>query len=172
MHIMVDLETMGTRANAPIIALGAVKFDALSILDTFYAVVSLTDVVSTGAVIDPSTVMWWMKQSEEARSAFDRPGKDLSVVLADFTKWVDPSIDGVWGNGASFDNTILAESYARIGAKAPWPFWKDRCYRTVKGMFPGIPLDTRAGTHHNALDDARTQAMHLIRINAAHGEFL
>jgi len=30
----------------------------------------------------------------------------------------------------------------------------------------------RSGTHHNALDDARSQAEHLIAISAKHGDFL
>jgi exodeoxyribonuclease VIII len=45
-----------------------------------------------------------------------------------------------------------------------WEFWKDRCYRTIKNCYPDVPFDRR-GTHHNALDDARSQALHLIAIN-------
>ena len=93
MHIMIDLETMGTRPTAPIVSIG------------------------------------------------------------------------VWGNGASFDNVILSESYYRAAILRPWPFWKDRCYRTIKTIYPDVEL-VRSGTHHNALDDARTQAEHLIAINA------
>jgi exodeoxyribonuclease VIII len=51
---------------------------------------------------------------------------------------------------------------------APWPFWKDKCYRTVKGIWKDIKLD-RVGTHHNALHDAESQAEHLIAINRAAG---
>lgn len=172
MHIMLDLETMGTRANAPIIAVGAVKFDMGGVGETFYATVSLTDAVSSGAVIDPKTVLWWMQQSDVARREFAREGGDLRTVLTEFSDWVGSSIAGMWGNGASFDNTILAETYTRAGLRAPWMFWQDRCYRTVKNMYPGIQMDERSGTHHNALDDAMTQAQHLVRINLAHGEFL
>ena len=31
MHIMLDLETMGTRPDAPIIAIGAVAFNAMGV---------------------------------------------------------------------------------------------------------------------------------------------
>ena len=68
-------------------------------------------------------------------------------------------------------NIILSEAYQRIGTSAPWPFWKDRCYRTMKNMHPGVQME-RAGTHHNALDDAKTQALHLMRINDEFGGFL
>jgi len=85
---------------------------------------------------------------------------------------VEPlALDGMWGNGASFDNVILSETYLRLGMKAPWPFWKNKCYRTAKGMYPAVEIN-RSGTHHNALDDARSQAEHLIAIDAAHGGFL
>ncbi|HHE8470041.1 TPA: 3'-5' exoribonuclease, partial [Klebsiella pneumoniae] len=70
-HVMVDLETMGKKYNAPIVAIGAVVFDPAtgSIGESFYKVVCLESSVNWGAVIDPSTVIWWLKQSSEARSA-------------------------------------------------------------------------------------------------------
>jgi exodeoxyribonuclease VIII len=173
MHIMIDLETMGNRPNAPIIAIGAVAFDANGIDREFYEVVDLDSAVRSGAVIDPSTVMWWLQQSDEARtSLFVMDGVTLSKALDKFSLWATVSdITGVWGNGATFDNVILAESYRRLDKVAPWPFWKDKCYRTVKGMYPDVRME-RSGTHHNALDDAKSQALHLVRINDEFGNFL
>jgi exodeoxyribonuclease VIII len=173
MHVMVDLETMGNRPSAPIIAIGAVAFDKKAVHDEFYVVVDLADSVAEGAVMDPSTVLWWMKQSDEARAEFQREGQPLGLALGMFREWVAKfagDIDGVWGNGASFDNVILSESYRRMGNEAPWPFWADRCYRTVKSVTK-MPMG-RTGTHHNALDDARDQAMHLMTINDEWGIFL
>jgi len=45
----------------------------------------------------------------------------------------------------------------------PWYFWNDRCYRTMKSLYPQIPME-RDGVHHNALDDAISQARHLMAI--------
>jgi|LauGreDrversion4_2_1035121.scaffolds.fasta_scaffold15966_1 hypothetical protein len=184
MHIMIDLETMGTRPDAPIIAIGAVSFDVDTdwVWRTFYVNIDLQSAVSAGAKIDPSTVMWWMKQSDEARAALTASKPvGITTALDQFDEWVavvsggkdavDLMVDGVWGNGVSFDNTLLSETYKRLGRTPPWPFWKDRCYRTVKSMFQNVPME-RSGTHHNALDDARTQAQHLIEISKAHGNFL
>ena len=168
MHIMIDLETMGTRPTAPIVSIGAVAFDATGVHDTFYANVDLKSAVDAGGVIDPSTVMWWMSQSDEARAALLVKDEQYSIVwaLAALSAWGDwGKVAGVWGNGASFDNVILSESYYRAAILRPWPFWKDRCYRTIKTIYPDVEL-VRSGTHHNALDDARTQAEHLIAINA------
>jgi len=49
MHIMIDLETMGARPNAPIISIGAVAFDANGIDREFYCNVS-----------EPTTTRWMM----------------------------------------------------------------------------------------------------------------
>ena len=178
MHIMIDLETMGTRPDAPIIAIGAVAFDAEGIRKKFYRVVDLDSAVAGGAVIEPGTVMWWLTQSDDARAALTNDiTEPLNDVLGAFHEFVAAlpggpgGVRGVWGNGATFDNVILSETYARAGIERPWPFWKDKCYRTIKGMYPDVAL-VRTGTHHNALDDVRTQAEHLVAINKVHGGFL
>ena len=169
MHIMLDLETMGTRPNAPIVAIGAVAFDAGGIHREFYEVVALQSAVRSGATIDPNTVMWWMEQGDEARAALYGAQNDaigIEHALRNFVQLVcsyGDNLIGVWGNGASFDNVLMHESGKRCGVPM-WEFWKDKCYRTVKGMYPDVKMK-RTGTHHNALDDAKSQALHLIEID-------
>jgi exodeoxyribonuclease VIII len=86
----------------------------------------------------------------------------LAVALQRFTLWL-PNDCKLWGNGASFDNAILANAYAALKMEQPWAFWNDRCYRTIKAMHPK-QKQQHLGTHHNALDDAISQAEHLIAI--------
>lgn len=164
---MIDLETMGNTPDAPIVAIGACRFDALHVSDdTFYRKVSLQSAVESGAKIDSSTVIWWMQQNDAARREVISGDDDLWSVLCEFTAWIKSGdISGVWGNGAAFDNVILAQTYRRFGQEAPWPFWLDRCYRTIKSL-SDVPL-VREGTHHNALDDALSQASHLRTIWAS-----
>lgn len=166
MHVMLDLETMGNGANSAIIAIGAVAFDDMGINSRFYEQVSLASCVSIGLECDTSTIMWWMQQGNEARSAFignDNAGH-IRGVLARFAKWfVDVGGIEVWGNGAAFDNAILSNAYRKSGTVQPWKFWNDKCYRTIKGLHPDVSLE-RFGTHHNALDDAESQAKHLCKI--------
>ena len=160
-NIMLDLETMGTSSNAAIIAIGAVRFDT-AVRDKFYCTIDLSDCVKNGLEMDPDTVMWWMRQSDDARKQFENPDHDLAAALGAFRQWsgTDPII---WGNGADFDNAILANAYRKIEQQPPWNFWNNRCYRTVKNLNPEIKIE-RIGTHHNALDDAESQARHLLRI--------
>lgn len=70
-HIMLDLETMGNGSQAAIIAIGAVAFDLSGIKDRFYTQVSLESSVRAGLIADPSTIMWWMQKSDEARAALE-----------------------------------------------------------------------------------------------------
>lgn len=169
-NIMLDLETLGTRPNAPIIAIGAVEFDSKTgkLGNSFYEVIDFKSAVEAGGVIDPDTVMWWMKQSDEARGAFSRTGMQLESALTAFRLWLldcshNLDIVKIWGNGASFDNVLLAESYKRCGYEVPWKFWNDMCYRTVKNLNLHIKM-SRTGTAHNALDDAKSQVLHLMSI--------
>lgn len=173
MNVMVDLETLGTGSSAVIVSIGACKFDVLNGIadDIFYAVVDPETCVVTGMQMDTSTVVWWMSQKEEARKVFsDAAAVPIEDALRSFSAWY-PEGAALWGNGASFDNTILANAYRLAGIKSPWEFWNDRCYRTLKNLSPEIHYE-RTGVHHNALDDALFQAGHAIKILEALGVYI
>ena len=169
--IMLDLETMGNGPNAAIIAIGAVAFspETQALGAEFYLHVDLESSVQAGGVMDPSTVLWWLKQSGEARAAFEGKGESLVSSLMTFSAWVrtlgEVGEIKMWGNGAAFDNVILSTAYRYTGLLQPWPFWNDRCYRTVKALHPGVKAE-KVGVAHNALDDAKSQALHLMKILA------
>lgn len=177
-HVMVDLETMGIKNNAPIVAIGAVVFDPAtgSIGESFYKVVCLESSVNWGAVIDPSTVIWWLKQSSEARSAIvNDDAIPLLDALLQFREFVSDNVAGgskkaqVWGNGASFDNSILRSSYDCIAEDYPWEYWNDRDVRTMVELGQAISFDPKTtipfeGSRHNALADAIHQARYVSAI--------
>lgn len=172
-HVMVDLETLDTAATAAVVSIGAVYFDPESgeLGDTFYRAVDVASVLGSGFSVSGDTLKWWLQQSDAARQVFS--AKDSTTIqhaLEEFTGFLQlhgkTSDVKLWGNGAAFDNVILANAYKATGGTAPWRFWNDRCYRTVKALNPAIPF-TREGTYHNALDDAVSQAKHLCQIFAA-----
>lgn len=107
MDVMLDLETMGNGPDAAIVAVGAIEFDATAgtLGRTFYRGVNLETSVRGGGKIDASTVMWWLRQNDEAR----------------------------------------------------------------KGICGDVKME-RTGTHHNAIDDATTQARHALALLAANAE--
>lgn len=165
--VMLDLETLGTKPGSVILAIGATKFSVeKGIIDTFYVRVDAKSCVALGLKMDPETVMWWLRQEDAARLEITKPGEHICRALQKFSEWLHQGGDDdmeIWGNGAAFDNVLLADAYALAELTRPWKFWNDRCYRTVKSLRPDIAMP-RSGTHHNALDDAKTQALHLIQI--------
>ncbi|MEH0041556.1 exonuclease [Escherichia coli] len=171
-HLMIDLETMGTNTNAPIVVIGAVFFAPQTgeIGPVFYIVISLTDAMNTGAVPDGGTIEWWLKQSSEARAAILTDQVKLKDALSQFREFINEYSDEkfvqVWGNGATFDNAILRASYERLDIPCPWRYHNDRDVRTIVELGKTIDFDARTvipfeGVRHNALDDARHQAKYV-----------
>ncbi|EGZ8551769.1 exonuclease [Escherichia coli] len=174
-HLMIDLETMGTNTNAPIVVIGAVFFDPQTgeIGPVFYIVISLTDAMNTGAVPDGGTIEWWLKQSSEARAAILTDQVKLKDALSRFREFIneysDEKLVQVWGNGATFDNAILRTSYEHLDIPCPWRYYNDRDVRTIVELGKAIDFDARTaipfkGERHNALDDARYQAKYVSAI--------
>lgn len=167
-HVMIDIETMGTSKNAAVISIGAVRFDP----DTgdvdpnhFYIKIDKYDADKHG-VISLATLEWWEKQSKEARTeAFSGASTTRHAAKA-LSDWLNPG-DKVWGNGATFDITILESMYEALDMDVPWKFFDVRDCRTVEDLAEGITSRDsikREGTHHNALDDAIYQATYISRM--------
>jgi len=165
-RIMLDLETLGTRPGAAITAIGAVAFKGpRDSCNQFYQTIDLKSAVECGLKIDADAVLWWMKQSNEARAEFSKESKGIGQVFMDFRAWIEqfPADTEIWGNGSDFDNVLLAEAYQILGYPVPWNFRQNRCYRTMRKLFHTIPF-SKPDNPHNALEDAIAQAVHLMRI--------
>lgn len=167
-HVMIDLETMGTQTDSVIMSIGAVSFDKDGVHKEFYTNVDFQSCLDHGMVITNDTLYWWLSQSEKAGAALSPNRYNVPEALRMLAKWMKQfdAVKGVWGNGASFDNAILHTAYKKVlNDKAPWDFWIDRCFRTVKASLPKVEPQAlpSAGTAHNALDDARHQAHYLLK---------
>lgn len=168
-NVMIDLETLGTSSGCSILSIGAVEFDGSGLLPAAYSgPINRDSCRSAGLVEDYKTLAWWSDQdSTLVRQCSDDKSTMLGNALAHITSLLDGYHEGfnclVWGNGADFDLPILAEAYRRCGMAVPWKPYAGRCYRTLKNLRPDIKL-VRTGVHHNALDDARSQAEHAVRI--------
>jgi len=158
MDIMLDLETLDTAPTAAIIAIGAVAFTESEFMGEFYAPVDVSSALQFGTV-SGDTLKWWAQKPDAARSViWDKDALPLFIALQEFAAWLCTFENlSVWGNGAAFDNAIIAHAYRKIGVPLPWDFRRDRCYRTLCALHPGATVE-RTGVHHNALDDAKHQA--------------
>lgn len=174
-HSMIDLETLGTDSFAPITAIGAVAFrmdDSVPAgADMFYQSITIDSNFAVGLRPSADTLKWWMTDPSVTQAARDATFNDpqacpLSQALDLFTDWLNSRPLQLWGNSARFDLGLLDNAYKACGKKAPWSFRLERCYRTIKNLpgAQGIEVP-RSGTHHNALDDAISQMLHLRLIN-------
>lgn len=172
MDIMLDLETLGVRCGSVILSIGACTFDRNAGYYgdlCFHQFLKLGDQIGMGATMDPSTVMWWLAQSDHARKAMidgQDQARPTGNVLADFDRWLDmvcPEVPAriIWANGQDFDIALLNELYKKLGRNAPWPYNAARDMRTVLdvagGHKPAFYKSAPTGAH-DALVDAIYQA--------------
>lgn len=169
---MVDVECMGIRSDAALLSIGAVFFDlsTQTLGPTFLKTIHLGSAVTAGGTMDPSTVIWWLGQSDEARRGVQFGGHHISNVLDDFAVWISqtcrPADVRMWGNSAEFDVLKIESAYQRCDKKVPW-FWTNvRDFRTVRNMNPQVVYDPKdkGNEAHNALADAIFQAEFLFKI--------
>lgn len=161
-HIMLDLETFGTRAGSVIRSIGAVVFDpnGAELGAEFYRNIDRASCESVGLTTDKSTEDWWAKQSKEAQDSLLEDQLPLGQVVSDFNQWfVHQCGTKVWCQGANFDSVLWEAAVAAAGHRVPWRFWCVRDTRTVYEMFRfDASALKREGTYHNALADAKHQA--------------
>ena len=160
-HVVVDLETLSTHADACIVSIGAVLIDNLEIADTFYINVDGRTCKEAGLHIEPDTIKWWGEQSKEAQEAWQKNPVPLQEAIDKFTLWYGKESIPIWGYGANFDVVILESAYRALNMPFPWKFWDISCLRTIMNV-----LDKRLpkANNHNALDDATAEAKVLIEI--------
>jgi len=170
--VMVDLETLGQTPGCVILSIGAVAFNPrlTELGPELYSVINTKSCQASGLTEDESTKAWWNVQAPEARAVIEEAEKSevmLEHALIDLRTYLDQfglSCVRVWGNGSDFDNAILACAYRAAGLEFPWKFWNNRCYRTLKELKRSRSPNKRHGTYHNALDDAKTQALHAVEL--------
>lgn len=170
--LMIDLETMGNAPDGAIVSIGACFFS----LKTeqygpgFERKIHLSTAVRDGGKIDPGTVLFWLRQGDEARLSIAFGGEDIRVVLADFSEWIKETCrhEDVrpFGNSPRFDMQILESAYRRADMDVPWFWSKERDFRTMRAMYPQVEYnkDDKGSSNHTPLADAKFQIEHLFKI--------
>lgn len=165
--VMFDIETMGTLPGCVVLSIGAVRFDVGTgkIHDEFYVNIDPKDSIKHGLTHDKDTLQWWMKP--ENATAWKTLAKDKRTAeegLGAFFDYVSrgPKKEKVWCWGAQFDPVITEAAFMKVlGKRTPWHYCNIMCARTISNAF-GVKIERGNGTHHNALDDAKSQAQYLI----------
>ena len=164
--LMVDIETLGSRPGAAIVSIGAVVFTAERVISEFECNVSSVAAQAEGLKFDAATILWWLRQSSAAVEATFTP-RAMSTfdALTDLANYAtDERVVDYWSHGATFDLVLLNEASLITGApQLVKDFRRARDTRTlyeITGVNPKTFMGT--GTAHNAVDDARAQALAVI----------
>jgi 3' exoribonuclease, RNase T-like len=159
--VMIDLETLSTKANATIVSIAAVRFDSfknylrtktkVSDLESINLLINIDD---QNRDIDPNTVEWWGQQDQVIVERVFAEKNRMSLAnglkrLAEFT-W-NPR--RVWCQGTDFDVSILRHAYEENNMKLPWEYWKSRDSRTILDIVE-VELER---TTHDPLEDCFRQ---------------
>ena len=188
-NVMIDIETLSTQTNAVVIEIAAVEFNKLTgeIGEVFHQRIKNEEwFMIKDRDVNPSTLKWWLQQSEEARNNLiesrdnDTDIFDAIGLLTDFInrcdnpfyeKEKDERTVVVWGNGSTFDITILQNLYEQIKIyPIPWKFWAVNDVRTIVALNPKVKENcVFEGTKHCAVDDCKHQIKYLVEtLNTIH----
>lgn len=163
---ILDLETGGTRPGDAIFSIGAVcvDLDTSDVTDFFYRVIDIASAEKHG-LLTTSTMLWWGAQDKTARAEIfekDKPSAvDLFDAIDDFAKWYRAAeCKTIWGNGATFDISMLEHFYLKFEIPLPWDFWDVRDIRTLVHLVGREYRDQFEfeGVEHHALHDAAHEA--------------
>lgn len=196
--VMIDIETLGSKPDAPIIEIGAVLFREyigyVHVAKPFHTYVR----PAPNARYDAEVIAFWLLQNGEVRHPLANALSDSSKLpteddaLCDLRKWpwqaltfnAPPDaladcwadtwaeIRHVWANGTSFDIAILDMAHARSELETPWRYNAPRDLRTAFTMLnegKKPEVETRDLKAHNALDDCIKQIRQLCKLYGVDG---
>jgi hypothetical protein len=199
-HLMVDIETLGTESNAPIISVGAVLFDPQG-NDTFAGLhsrsflrlIDVEDAVRTCGPASGGTIAWWFTQSDAAIKRLVGGGQ-VSVQDAFRDLWAYshsrharqpewhrnlPVPTRIWAKDPDFDCSIIRSACGQVRQVYPFHFAYQRSVRTAldlgfpDGEFPTFADDRQEAegvVAHDARDDAIMQALSIQAVMQALGQ--
>ena len=163
-ELMIDIETTGQKPGCKVLSLGAFGFDNDGNQVEFYRRFAIDKQAEAGLTDDDSTIEWWSRQGEQARSEAFGGTTDPSEGLGDFKRWFYENFKTgkcdsfrVWCCGLDFDFPILQHFMKTFGFSFPWYFWTQYDYRTIKNLFPIIKIDEGNTAKHTALEDSKAQ---------------
>lgn len=157
-HIMTDIETIGTRPGAIVLAVAFVRFT-----DEAHMTLNLNipDQEALALERDPATEAWWRDQEAKHPGAWATATADpmpLAVALPYIATWLDWARGSqdmqIWCHGATFDAPLLGEVFRRANVACPWQFWQIRDTRTLYDLALINPKDYAVPPPHVALNDA------------------
>lgn len=172
-HLMIDMETLGTTPNAVVGSIGAVLFTKSGIKNKFYQEFFLESQIKKGRIFSEGTLRFWFNQPKESLKVFTEKSGKVEMDahwLSNFIESIKQESDKLsgdknsiinlrpWSFGATFDLVIFEDLLRCYGVHNPMEFRNYYCLRTFNNITKCLDLVKREGVHHNALDDSIYQA--------------
>ena len=182
-QVQLDLETWGLTPGSALRSIGAavtMPSDVHQLGGNMIKInITRESCEAVGLTIDPETVKWWEKQSEEAKRAATADAVPLKDALLQLNYWLtglarsaadsgymlefgikvgqNPPVH-VFGNGSVMDVSIIEAAIRAVKMETVWPWWGVGDTRTVVSLGRFLGLDDRRikrqGVHHEAGSDA------------------
>ena len=165
---MIDLETLDVSPRSVVLSIGAIVFDfqKMEVLRTYEATLMLEDQMAEGRTVKTSTLLWWLKQSPEARmsitdaSPLARKQISHALMLQELKQFMP--VDGlVIAKPAMFDIAILNDMHGGDLFNYRRAFDMHSLCTMVD---PKRELSPSNSLAHSALHDARWQLEWLVNI--------
>ncbi len=162
-HAMIDIETLGTKPNAVILSVGAIKFDPYSNSEPFDGKHWRLDVdaqTEKDREVNEDTLAWWAKQDPAIQEdAFGESGRtDCVQFMKELNAWLT-GCESVWCQGPQFDMVILENLFTQFDHHKGWAFWQIMDCRTLFNIMPEDPRKAIQQNLHSADEDAYYQAV-------------
>lgn len=168
---MLDIESLGTAPGSAILSISAVKFaDDGSLGKEFDVSIYLDSCIEAGLKIDASTIIWWMRQSSEARDILtdDRVRCDIRIALEGFSNWYHKNMkegNKIFAKDPDFDCSLLEEAYRKLRLHCPFNYRSKIAVRTLSALRPEFEKNEEfTGTKHNGIDDCKHQIKYVSKI--------
>ena len=167
--LSIDLETLGTEPGAVITQIGLTAFYARpqsggeASMSSTLIHVDPQSCIDKGLHVSWSTISWWLQQADGPRLLMaGSKGQHIALALPKVNNFIAEHMTErfkVWGNGATFDVTLLNEAYRACSIPVPWQFRDIRDMRTLYDLAPCQSVERSVPKmEHNAMDDASAQA--------------
>jgi hypothetical protein len=165
-HLMLDIETLGTKSNSVVLNITAVAFD-IETGDTgatFNQNISIESSLLAGLKVDAGTLKFWLQQDKEALKHSLVEPQTLTDVLYEFSAFCNKNYQ-VWGRSPRFDWGLVQNLYNNQNLEIPWDFRKERDVRTLEALRPEIKANTtREGLEHTGIGDCIHQIKYCVAI--------
>ena len=144
-HVMIDIETLGTGLESVITQISAIPFDRerVYIRERFDTYLDINAQQDAYRVVEHGTLQWWLSQSDEARERLQEGLKNAvhpGAALYEMRNW--PSMHGrsgwtgfagIWSKGPAFDLAMIDHLSIEFADNSPF-MGCFRNYRDVRTM--------------------------------------